>query len=127
MIEQIGTPYEIYNNSATEFVCNFIGDINKLEADIIKEINAQTDAKLDPSKATYVRLERIHVNEEDIPGAAQIKGEVIGREYYGLYIKFMLKVCGQVIKCIEKNDGTKFFNVGETVNVAISPDNLMVY
>jgi len=127
VIEQIGTPYEIYNNSATEFVCNFIGDINKLEAATIKEINAQTGANLDPTKATYVRLERIHVNEEDIPGAAQIKGEVVGREYYGLYIKFMLNVCGQVIKCIEKNDGTKYFNVGETVNVAISPDNLMVY
>ena len=127
VIEQIGTPYEIYNNSATEFVCNFIGDINKLEAATIKEINAQTGANLDPTKATYVRLERIHVNEEDIPGAAQIKGEVVGREYYGLYIKFMLNVCGQTIKCIEKNDGTKYFNVGETVSVAISPDNLMVY
>ena len=127
VIEQIGTPYEIYNNSATEFVCNFIGDINKLEAATIKEINAQTGANLDPTKATYVRLERIHVNEEDLPGAAQIKGEVVGREYYGLYIKFMLNVCGQTIKCIEKNDGTKYFNVGETVSVAISPDNLMVY
>ena len=127
VIEQIGTPYEIYNNSATEFVCNFIGDINKLEPATIEEINAQTGAKLDPAKATYVRLERIHVNEEDIPGAAQIKGEVVGREYYGLYIKFMLNVCGQIIKCIEKNDGTKYFNVGETVSVAINPDNLMVY
>ena len=29
-IEQIGTPNEIYNHSATEFVCNFIGDINRL-------------------------------------------------------------------------------------------------
>ena len=30
-IEQIGTPNEIYNHSKTEFVCNFIGDINRLE------------------------------------------------------------------------------------------------
>ena len=74
-----------------------------------------------------MRLERIHVNEDRIPGAAQITGKVTGREYYGLYIKYMLSVCGQTIKCIEKNDGTKYFNVGETVNVAISPDNLMVY
>ena len=42
VIEQIGTPYEIYNNSATEFVCNFIGDINKLEAKTITEIANQT-------------------------------------------------------------------------------------
>ena len=30
VIEQIGRPDEIYNHSATEFVCNFIGDINYL-------------------------------------------------------------------------------------------------
>ena len=30
-IEQIGRPDEIYNHSSREFVCNFIGDINRLE------------------------------------------------------------------------------------------------
>ena len=29
-IEQVGTPVEIYHNSQTEFVCDFIGDINVL-------------------------------------------------------------------------------------------------
>ena len=29
-IEQIGTPNEVYNFSKTEFVCNFLGDINRL-------------------------------------------------------------------------------------------------
>ena len=127
VIEQIGTPYEIYNNSATEFVCNFIGDINKLEAKTITEIANQTGKKLDTTKATYIRLERIHVNEDRIEGAAQIPAKVMGREYYGLYIKYMLDVCGQTIKCIEKNDGNKYFEVGQTVTVAISPDDLMIY
>ena len=127
VIEQIGTPYEIYNNSATEFVCNFIGDINKLEAKTITEIANQTGKKLDTGKATYIRLERIHVNEAKHEGSAQIPAKVMGREYYGLYIKYMLDVCGQTIKCIEKNDGNKYFEVGQTVTVAISPDDLMIY
>ena len=127
VIEQIGTPYEIYNNSATEFVCNFIGDINKLEGKTITEIANQTGKKLSPEKATYVRLERIHVNEGQREGCANIPAKVMGREYYGLYIKYMLDVCGQTIKCIEKNDGTKYFEVGDTVTVAISPDDLMIY
>ena len=127
VIEQIGTPYEIYNNSATEFVCNFIGDINKLEAKTITEISSQTGTKLDTTKATYIRLERIHVNEDKHEGSAQIPAKVMGREYYGLYIKYMLDVCGQTIKCIEKNDGNKYFEVGQTVTVAISPDDLMIY
>ncbi|MHC6222335.1 ABC transporter ATP-binding protein [Arthrobacter sp. MMS24-S77] len=29
-IEQVGTPREVYTRSATEFVCNFVGDANKL-------------------------------------------------------------------------------------------------
>ena len=127
VIEQIGTPYEIYNNSATEFVCNFIGDINKLEAKTITEIASQTGRKQDNAKATYIRLERIHVNEDRHEGSAQIPAKVMGREYYGLYIKYMLDVCGQTIKCIEKNDGNKYFEVGQTVSVAISPDDLMIY
>ena len=127
VIEQIGTPYEIYNNSATEFVCNFIGDINKLEAKTITEIAKQTGKNLDTAKATYIRLERIHVNEDKHEGSAQIPAKVMGREYYGLYIKYMLDVCGQTIKCIEKNDGNKYFEVGQTVTVAISPDDLMIY
>ena len=40
VIEQIGTPNEIYNHSATEFVCNFIGDINRLD-DIVEKLNAK--------------------------------------------------------------------------------------
>ena len=127
VIEQIGTPYEIYNNSKTEFVCNFIGDINKLEGKTITEIANQTGKKLDPAKATYIRLERIHVNEDRHEGSAQLPAKVMGREYYGLYIKYMLDVCGQTIKCIEKNDGNKYFEVGQTVTVAISPDDLMIY
>lgn len=62
VIEQIGAPNEIYNHSKTEFVCNFIGDINKVQPQLLSEIAAQTGAALDPKKASYVRLERVHVN-----------------------------------------------------------------
>ena len=54
-IEQIGTPNEVYNHSATEFVANFIGDINKLEDEIVSAM------ELDPDQVHYIRLERISV------------------------------------------------------------------
>ena len=38
-IEQVGTPQEIYNQFATEFVCDFIGDINKLTEETMKELD----------------------------------------------------------------------------------------
>ena len=36
-IEQIGTPNEVYNFSKTEFVCNFIGDINRLSDEVVQK------------------------------------------------------------------------------------------
>lgn len=33
-VEQVGTPYEIYNESKSEFVCDFIGDINRLKGGV---------------------------------------------------------------------------------------------
>ena len=126
-IEQIGTPNEIYNHSKTEFVCNFIGDINKVQPQLLSEIAAQTGAALDPKKASYVRLERVHVNMPAASGFASFKAKVVSREYYGLYIKYTLSLCGQTVKSIEKNDGTKYFETGEEVSVFIKPDDLMVY
>lgn len=35
-IEQVGTPDELYNKAATEYVCNFIGDVTRLNGDLIK-------------------------------------------------------------------------------------------
>ena len=126
-IEQIGTPNEIYSHSKTEFVCNFIGDINRLEQPVIRSINAQTGRTFDPEKHSYVRLERIHVNSEASAKHAKLQGRVVGNEYFGLYIKYQLETEGQILKCIDKNDGRQYFNKGDLVNVSIDPDDLMVY
>ena len=54
-IEQIGTPNEVYNFSKTEFVCNFIGDINRLSDEVVAKLNA-AGAQLDAARHNYVRL-----------------------------------------------------------------------
>ena len=125
-IEQIGTPNEIYSHSKTEFVCNFIGDINRLEKPIVISLNAQTDRNLDPEKHTYIRLEDIHVNNTSA-GQAKFRGKVVGNEYFGLYIKYQLEVEGQVLKCIDKNDGRQYLKKDDLVEVSINPDDLMIY
>ncbi len=125
-IEQIGTPNEIYSHSKTEFVCNFIGDINRLEKPIVISLNAQTGRNLDPERHTYIRLEDIHVNNTSA-GQAKFRGKVVGNEYFGLYIKYQLEVEGQVLKCIDKNDGRQYLKKDDLVEVSINPDDLMIY
>ncbi len=126
VIEQIGTPNEVYNHSATEFVCNFIGDINLLGDEAVKALNAG-GGSLDPAQHNYIRLERIHVNVEPKPGNVVIEGRVTSREYYGLYIKYYIYAAGQTIKVIEKNDGVNIYEAGQTVKVVMDPKDVMAY
>ena len=127
-IEQIGTPNEIYNHSATEFVANFIGDINRLQEEIVSALG------LAPEKAHYIRLERIAVrlardNQEkkEAEKIGVFKGIVKAQEYYGLFIKYSIQAAGQTLKVVEKNDGINIYNPGDSVTLRISPADIMSY
>ena len=120
-IEQIGNPNEVYNHSATEFVANFIGDINRLEDGVVRGL------KLDAQKHHFIRLERVRVNRMEDDGQLKLPGVIESREYYGLYIKYYIQAAGQTIKVIEKNDGINIYEPGETVTVDIHPSDVMSY
>ena len=126
VIEQIGTPNEVYNHSATEFVCNFIGDINRLETPLVQYLNDR-GAGLDTAKHNYIRLERLHVNVQPRDGELALDGVVESREYYGLYIKYYINVEGQTLKVIEKNDGVNIYEPAQQVSVVINPAHVMAY
>ena len=76
-VEQVGTPYEIYNESKSEFVCDFIGDINRLKGELLSEVNTQSGANLDTNKTGFVRIERC-ISEEK---AGYVKLTEIGRAH----------------------------------------------
>ena len=125
-IEQIGTPNEVYNHSKTEFVCNFIGDIDFLCDELVQTLIA-SGAKVDPEKHNYVRLERLHVNVEPEQGQVALPGVVTMREYYGLYIKYYIDMGCQTLKVIEKNDGVRIYEEGQQVQVILDPADIMAY
>jgi len=120
-IEQIGKPDEIYNKSATEFVCNFIGDINKVDADFLARANIKSD------KSCYIRLERLYVNDAAPHHVSAGEATVVASEYYGLYIKYTLDAQGTVLKVIEKNSGVPLYKMGEKVTVSFNPESILQY
>ena len=126
MIEQIGTPNEVYNFAKTEFVCNFIGDVNRLSDELVKQMIA-AGAKLSAAEHNYIRLERLHVNVPAREGELTLPGVVESREYYGLYIKYYINTGSQVLKVIEKNDGVNIYEAGQKVNIVINPADVMAY
>ena len=121
-IEQVGTPQEIYNQSATEFVCDFIGDINKLTEETMKELTGKEEEKVG-----YIRLEIIKFkspSEEDYT----IKGTVIDTEFKGVLIQYTVKAeSGQILRVIQKNDYLEIFELGQELTLFIHPNDILQY
>ena len=125
-IEQIGTPNEVYNFSKTEFVCNFLGDINRL-SDELSEKLAAVAPQISPKKHNYIRLERIQVGVQPKEGQLALRGRVLSREFYGMYIKYLIDVGCQTLKVIEKNGGPAGSKLSNDIDVVIDPGDVMAY
>lgn len=123
-VEQVGTPQEIYNHSKTEFVCDFIGDINKLGKSVVSQLNRE-GASLDGEKHAYIRLELIHFNPE--PGCLKLTGEVMDFDYNGLTTKYRVNTCGEMIRVIKVNDGRPIYQTGEQIDMYLNPADIMQY
>ena len=121
-IEQVGTPQEIYNQSATEFVCDFIGDINKLSEETMRELTGKEEEKVG-----YIRLERIKfksTTEEDYT----IKGTVVDTEFKGVLVQYTVKAeSGQILRVIQKNDYLEIFELGQELTLFIHPNDILQY
>ncbi|WP_300342513.1 ABC transporter ATP-binding protein [Fusobacterium sp.] len=123
-IEQVGTPEEIYTKSASPFVCEFIGEINKVEVNDIKKIGLEKYFSNDAP--IYFRLENISlekIKETDL----ELKAKVIDIEYTGIFTKITYEVNDVKIRNIEKNNGKRLPNLNEEVNLYLSLENIMQF
>lgn len=124
-VEQVGTPYEIYNESKSEFVCDFIGDINRLKGEFLSEVNTQSGANLDTNKTGFVRIERC-ISEEKA-GYVKLTGKVEEAEFSGVLTKYVLECHGQELKYLEKNDGRRLYQENEQIDLYINPQDIMQF
>ena len=125
-IEQVGTPSEIYNQSQTEFVCDFIGEINQLSRATMLELIHSEEIGL-KYKKSYIRLERIRL-EQHHSDDIQTTGVIKEAEFSGVFITYTVDLFGKdTIRLIEKNDGTPIRNVGDTIELFIAPADIMQY
>lgn len=123
-IEQVGTPEEIYTKSKSPFVCEFIGEINKIESDEIKKIGL--DKNFNQNTPLYFRLENLSlekISENDV----EMKAKVIDVEYTGIFSKITYDVNGVKVRNIEKNNGKKLPKLNEDVCLYLSLENVMQF
>lgn len=123
-IEQVGTPEEIYTKSKSPFVCEFIGEINKIESDEITKIGL--DKHFSQNTPLYFRLENLSlekISENDV----EMKAKVVDVEYTGIFSKITYDVNGVKVRNIEKNNGKKLPKLNEDVHLYLSLKNVMQF
>ncbi|OAS88197.1 MULTISPECIES: ABC transporter ATP-binding protein [Metabacillus] len=131
-IEQIGTPEEIYEHSATKFVCNFIGDNNQLTPLVNKYPQKFNQLKLDEHTEFYSRIEKLKVFSAGQPfqlteDEISFEGELIDSEYYGIYTKYSIKVENIVIRTILTENIPVDSIQSQKVTVVLNQKNILQY
>lgn len=126
VIEQIGTPAEIYNTPATEFVCNFIGDATELTEEFVSS-HLGLDTR--GYNKFYIRPEKIDIRRRN-DGTLQ-PGEFIATvkdfDFYGTFVDYHFQAFGLNFQSFEKQDGIDFYNNGEEIILSIDPKNILCY
>ena len=126
-VEQIGTPFEIYNHPATEYVATFLGAANVLDAvvrDSFLEVSgAQVPATLDNTKFKPGDCVKIVFRPEDVsvsrgeflrPGHARLASAWIEEiAFVGAYERLRLRMEAGPEEC-KTTDETPYYLTTET-------------
>ena len=129
MIQQIGSPIDIYNEPENRFVANFIGESNIVEGHFIKdylvEWHCQQFECVDKGFEEGQEVD-IVLRPEDLdivePGRGKIAGEVVSVIFKGVHYEIMVRTENQDYK-IHTTDLTE---VGKKVDLDFWPEDIHV-
>ena len=128
VVEQVGTPQDIYDRAATEFVCNFIGDSSPLTAEFVAEMNRLAGAGLSTTANSYLRVEKASLTcPADRGTAVGLTGTVVSRTYHGLHSRYVVRSHGADIRLLVKEDGGVHPEAGSETTVYVQPDHVLQY
>ena len=135
VVEQVGTPAEIYNRPASRFVADFIGLANILPGEVV-EVDGGTAAVKCLGQVFSLTTElpvkigddvRIVLRPEAVKLAEQgtVSASVESSVFMGASQDYRIAVAGQSLLAIEYNPGNKkIFHAGDTAFVQIDEKSL---
>ncbi|MBZ0287214.1 MAG: ATP-binding cassette domain-containing protein, partial [Anaerolineae bacterium] len=137
LIEQIGTPLDIYNRPETPFVASFIGTLNVFEADVIDRAARRirvaghdlvTEEALNSDNgrvSVAVRPESISLRQQN--GSSNAVPAVVDDIYFlGSVVRIRMKVGDQLVNVDTFNMGLTLPQVGEATTLYIPPQAVMM-
>ncbi|MGL4766577.1 MAG: ABC transporter ATP-binding protein [Formosimonas sp.] len=146
VIEQMGTPAQLYNTPANEYVASFIGTINSLPATLLDASSGTIQLgervfQLPPAIVhnasrelqLHLRPEKIKLGDADSAQQIVATGKVQERSFLGSVVRFMVVPAGMsdenTIQIDVFNSGgeSAMPAVGEQVTFQFSADDCVVY
>jgi len=141
-MEQVGTPFEIYNFPSTPFVASFVGTLNVLPASIVDagrgelmvagqrvRIARRFEGGADTSVNIALRPEMVKLGD-GADGSNRVKGKVIDVGFLGSIVRIRVAVGGDngpIVSLDEFNEPTlKLPEVGETLTINFPADGPLV-
>ena len=129
VIQQIGTPYEIYRNPANKMVADFIGLVNFVEGEVQGDrvyisgtgVSFPNTSGITGSATIAVRPENITMSRT----SGAIEGTLVHRFYLGDAVDYRVQCKHHVIRVIVKGAELKEFTDGEKVYLDF--DKIMVF
>ena len=129
VIQQIGTPYEIYRNPANKMVADFIGLVNFVEGEVQCDrvyisgtgVSFPNTSGITGSATIAVRPENITMSRT----SGTIEGTLVHRFYLGDAVDYRVQCKHHVIRVIVKGAELKEFTDGEKVYLDF--DKIMVF
>ncbi|MBQ7385754.1 MAG: ABC transporter ATP-binding protein [Ruminococcus sp.] len=129
VIEQIGTPIDIYNEPANAFVADFIGEANILNATMVEDYKVNilgtefkcTDAGFGKNKPVDVVIRPEDILVVPVENGI-ISGKVVNTVFKGVHYEMEVK-CKNCTLLIHS---TSCQDVGETIGMYVTPDNIHI-
>ena len=128
VIQQIGTPTDIYNEPKNSFVADFIGESNIFSGTMVGDrkvrfinrvFDCVDDFALNEKVDVVVRPEDVFLMDE---GKGQVNGKIISSIFKGIHYEMVMLV-GKTEVVIQDTIERK---VGEKVSVFIKPDDIHI-
>lgn len=129
VIQQIGTPMDIYNEPQNRFVANFIGESNIISGIMIKDCLVQFDDvdwecvdkgfKENEDIEVVLRPEDMHVVT---PEQGKVSGNIISKVFMGVHYEYLVETKYRNYKV----HTTQNIEVGKNVGLTIDPFDIQV-
>lgn len=140
IIEQVGTPAEIYGSPRTPFVAGFIGSVNVIPGEVLEakteytrvrctngiiiESKSSKDVSSERMKAiVLVKSESFKISSSAVSSVNSFEGRVMVRTFLGQFTRYLIDVGGKEL-VVDSEIGD--FLEGFTVYLNVKPDQVQL-